>query len=193
MSPLDRASAARLLRPGRLLPTVTALVAVGVLAASPAIVPADRVSGGGALVAYDPTLVPAGAAAHVTAVYDTVGDSELTLAVTGLVPGRTYGAHVHALPCDPDDPAGAGPRFQAVPNPDERFPHDPRYVNPVNEIWLDVTTDADGAATTSTRVPWQFHPRRRAASVMIHEHATAPGPYRAGWAGEPVACVTVAL
>src|SRR5688500_9852069 len=47
---------------------------------------------------YDTTLFPSGATANVSAVVG--GTTTLVrLQVTGLLPGRHYGSHVHYLPC----------------------------------------------------------------------------------------------
>ena len=68
----------------------------------------------------------------------------------------------------------------------------PRYANPGNEVWLDLTTDAAGSASARTVVPWQFADQR-ARSVVIHAEATRTGPGEAGVAGQRVACVNVAF
>jgi len=68
---------------------------------------------------------------------------------------------------------------------------DPAYANPENEIWLDFTTDAEGAASAETTVEWTFPADRRAASVIIHAMPTATAPGEAGTAGDRAACVTV--
>jgi Cu-Zn family superoxide dismutase len=63
---------------------------------------------------------------------------------------------------------------------------DPAFANPDNEIWLDFTTDATGAAIALTTVDWTFT-GRQARSVVIHEHRTQHG----GAAGARVACLNV--
>ena len=71
----------------------------------------------------------------------------VTPAVPGLDDEHSYGAHVHAELCGPRGDA-AGPHFQNVVDPVQPGV-DPAYANPENEIWLDLTTDADGAGGTS--------------------------------------------
>jgi Cu-Zn family superoxide dismutase len=57
-------------------------------------------------------------------------------------------------------------------------------------VWLDLRTDARGAAGVETVVPWRFA-ERRARSVVIHAEPTRTGPGEAGAAGQRVACVNV--
>lgn len=70
---------------------------------------------------------------------------------------------------------------------------DPAHANPENEIWLDLTTDADGAGGATTTVPWGFESGRRARSVVVHAMPPATDPGRAGTAGARAACITVAF
>jgi Cu-Zn family superoxide dismutase len=165
--------------------------AVGIFVASPAIAGKDRVSATGDLVRYRPT-VPSAASATVLATYDTMGDSTITLRVSGLEPNTEYGAHAHVDACGAT-PRAAGPHFQHTPNPYPQNPHDPVYVNSVNEIWLDFTTDDRGTGSSTTELGWQFEPQRRAGSVMIHAHRTQLGGRDgvAGTAGAALACLTV--
>lgn len=162
-------------------------------AASPSLAGSDRVRDEGELVRYgNPTAIPQGATARVQAVYNAAGDTVVTLHVQGLLPNRQYGAHAHTFACGLDGQA-AGPHFQAVQNPDPQNPFDPAYANPVNEIWLDVTTDEDGNGAAQTKVPWQFSPERRPGSVMIHAERTRFGGQdgNAGTAGARLGCLTV--
>jgi Cu-Zn family superoxide dismutase len=53
---------------------------------------------------------------------------------------------------------------------------DPAHANPENEIWLDLTTDADGAGGATTTVPWGFESGRRARSVVVHAMPPATDP-----------------
>jgi len=181
--------------------SVAAIVAASALfAAAPALAGVDRVSVEGPLVRYAP-VVPPDARARVDAVYDTRGDSTITLRVSGLRPNTEYGAHAHVAACEGAgdsvtgarvDPRAAGPDFQLVPNPDPEAPHDRTYENPVNEIWLDLETDQSGNGVATTTVPWQFSPARRAASVIIHAERTHTGPDGPpGTAGPRLACLTV--
>lgn len=109
------------------------------------------------------------------------GDStRVRLMVTGLEPGRTFGAHVHTKPCA-DDPLASGGHYQ--------HSTDPSVPLAEREVWLDVTADADGHASTSTTVPWTFAPGT-AGSVVIHALPTNP---TTGAAGARLACTTVAF
>lgn len=175
--------------PSRLFPAVAVTAGVGVFAAAPALAGVDRISSQGTLVGYA-SAVPEDAAARVEAVYDTAGDSTITLEVTGLKPRTEYGAHAHAYPCG-ERPRDAGPDYQQVPNPDPERPRDWTYENAGNEIWLDFTTDESGDATAETTVNWQFSPGRRAGSVIIHAEHTTLGPRDAGVAGARLACLSV--
>ncbi|TDC13610.1 superoxide dismutase family protein [Streptomyces sp. 8K308] len=125
-------------------------------------------------VSYDPELVPPGA--HIT-VTEYVVDGALTVEVSarGLVPGHTYGTHVHVAPCGAD-PEAAGEHYQNKPG----------TVDAENEVWLDFTADADGAGGAISEHEWLFRPGE-AASVVLHERATGPD----GMAGDRVGCFTV--
>jgi Cu-Zn family superoxide dismutase len=143
----------------------------------------------GDAITYKPDLVPPGATAKVTS--STEGTSStVTLAVTGLVPNRTYGSHAHQKPCGPAA-ADSGAHFQH--NADPVNPSvDPAYANPQNEVWLDFTTDAQGAASvTATQAEWAFTDQAAPQSVVIHAMKTATEPGKAGTAGDRVGCVTV--
>jgi Cu-Zn family superoxide dismutase len=67
---------------------------------------------------------------------------------------------------------------------------DPRYANPRNEIWLDLTTDGNGYARSSASVDWRLGDRA-VGSVVLHAEHTHTGPGHAGTAGPRLACVTV--
>ena len=60
------------------------------------------------------------------------GQTTVEFKVPALLPDTRYGSHVHTKPCGPK-PADSGPHYQ-------------------NEIWLDFTTDAQGAATGTATV-----------------------------------------
>ncbi|HEY1973273.1 MAG TPA: superoxide dismutase family protein [Pseudonocardia sp.] len=136
---------------------------------------------------YDKTQVPEGA--HVQVVENVVNNTtKVTLTVQGLQPNRTYGAHVHKMPCGPTGEA-AGTHFQHSPDP-VKPSVDPAFANPTNEIWLDLTTDAKGDATSSSTVPWTFT-SPRAGSVVIHAEKTKTARGKAGTAGARLACVSV--
>jgi Cu-Zn family superoxide dismutase len=177
--------------------TAVAAVATGLVlfAASPSLAGSDRIRSEGQLIRYGTgDHVPAGAFARVQAVYNSAGDTIVTLHVRGLLPNHEYGAHAHQLACDPVDASAARGHFQHVPFPEGSTASDPAYANPVNEIWLDLTTDAEGNGVAQTSVPWQFSPERRAGSVMIHAEHTHTGPDGpAGTAGSRLACLTVSF
>lgn len=174
-------------------PPLTALAAAAtataLFVASPAIAGADRIRTQGDLTRYG-SAVPEGARARVAAVYTPAGDSIVTLHVWGMRPNTDYGAHAHVNPCGATGGA-AGPHFQnEVPAPGTPST-DPAYANPTNEIWLDLTTDAEGNGVAQTKVPWQFSPTRRAQSAIIHVEHTHTGPTDSGVAGTRLACLTV--
>jgi superoxide dismutase, Cu-Zn family len=138
-------------------------------------------------ITYSEDLVRVGAKGAVSAKAE--GDSTtVRFAVRGLLPDRVYGAHAHTQPCGADGDA-AGPHFQHEPDPAQPST-DPRFANPDNEVWLDLRTDARGAAGVETVVPWRFA-ERRARSVVVHAEPTRTGPGEAGVAGPRVACVNV--
>lgn len=140
-------------------------------------------------IRYDKKLVPSGAQATVTLTAEKSGVTT-KLEVSGLVPDREYGAHVHVNKCGEtgDD---AGPHFQHKKDPKEPSV-DPTYANPKNEIWLDFTTDSAGAGTASATVPWEFR-EGEANSLVLHERHTATEHGEAGTAGDRLACVSVAF
>lgn len=174
-------------RPSRTV-AAAAVTASALFLASPSIAGADRIRAEGELTRYT-SAVPADARARVSAVYTAAGDSIVTLHVWGMAPNTPYGAHAHVNPCGGTGPA-AGPHFQNVVDP--MTPSvDPAYANPTNEIWLDLTTDAEGDGVAQTKVPWQFSPTRRAHSVIIHREHTHTGPTDSGVAGARLACLTV--
>jgi Cu-Zn family superoxide dismutase len=143
-----------------------------------------------AAVTYADT-VPEGATVDVrVTTEDDDRGTEYELAVSGLEPDRDYGAHVHTRPCG-ENPDDSGPHYQDAPDP-EQPSTDPRYANEENEVWLDFTTDAEGAAETDSDVDWV--PREgEANSVVIHDHRTMTGHGEAGTAGDRLACVNVPL
>lgn len=143
-------------------------------------------------VTYDPELAPVGAGMTVSS-KESEGQTAVTLAVTGLVPDRGYAAHAHVNPCGATGDA-AGPHFKnrmdPAAGPDESST-DPTYVNPDNEIWFELQTNADGAGADTATVPFVFA-ERAPGSVVIHaEPSTATAPGQAGEAGGRVACLTV--
>lgn len=146
----------------------------------------------GAAYTYNPAVAPAGARLAVTAGM-TADRTTVRLEVAGLLPNRGYAAHVHQLPCGATG-AAAGPHHQHQVDPaagPDKPSSDPAFANPTNEIWLDLRTDAAGAGTVSTEVPFVFG-AQRPASVIVHEaERTATDPGKAGTAGARVACLNV--
>lgn len=145
---------------------------------------------GAPAVRYDPELVPDGARAHVFSLAAAGTGTNNTLAVSGLLADREYGAHVHTNPCGETGDA-AGPHFQNVPDPVQPSV-DPAYANPNNEVWLDFTTDPFGNGFANSQVDWRVN-HRDAGSVVIHETHTHTEPGNAGEAGARLACINVAF
>lgn len=139
-------------------------------------------------VTYDEDQVPAGAEARVVSLPLPGGHTKVIAFLSGLEPGRSYGAHVHTQPCGPTG-ADAGPHFQQVEAP-EGVSGDPAYANPDNEVWLDFRTGPAGNAVTTASGDWQLH-ERKAESVVIHESTTKLAPGVAGEAGSRLACLNV--
>ncbi|MBW1603458.1 superoxide dismutase family protein [Streptomyces sp. JJ66] len=137
-------------------------------------------------VTYAPGLVPPGAR---VAVRQRVSEGAMTveLRVRGVAPERTYGAHAHTRPCGPD-PADAGPHYQNVVAPPGHS-SDPAYVNPDNEVWLDITADGAGEGASRSEHAWTFRPGQ-ARSVVLHTHGTQRHG-DPGQAGQRLACFTV--
>jgi len=174
----------------RLVPMLLVSGGLVVAVVSPALAGADHVRVAGPLVRYSDS-VPAGANARVDAVYDAAGQSVISLHVWGMLPNHTYGAHAHNNACGATG-AAAGSHFQNIEDP-QKPSVNPAYANPVNEIWLDVHTDADGNGSAQTKVGWQFTPERRAHSIIIHAEPTHTGETDSGTAGARLACLTVAF
>ncbi len=141
---------------------------------------------------YNPALAPVGA--RLTANLTPAGDSTIAeLVVAGMVPNRGYAAHAHVNGCG-DDPGPEGPHYQNNEDPaatPETPSTNPEYANPDNEIWLNLRTDATGAGTARTTVPFAITDRGP-GSIVVHEaEQTATGPGNAGKAGARIACVAL--
>lgn len=173
---------------------------------------------GATAVTYDQGLVPAGAVATVS-IAQTSSGSRVWFTVAGLLPNRGYGVHLHTNPCgatgeaagphyrhhhqqpapNPPSPPGTapGPGSPSAPAAKESpqvsaasVPAaNPSDANPQNEVWLDITTRADGRASAVATHPWTFDPPPR--SLVIHAAPTKTGPSDAGDAGARVACLTL--
>jgi superoxide dismutase, Cu-Zn family len=141
--------------------------------------------------AYDVRLVPRSAAADL--MLTTVGGkTQALLTVSGFLPNRMYGAHLHVNPCGVD-PKAAGGHFQHTPDPaaSQSPSTDPAFANPTNEVWLDFDTDPKGSASSSAEVPWVTTPEHRPKSLVIHADMTLTAPGKAGTAGARIACLTL--
>jgi Cu-Zn family superoxide dismutase len=68
---------------------------------------------------------------------------------------------------------------------------DPAYANPRNEVWLDLTADAAGAAAVTTRLTWTFDEVEPPRSLVLHAEHTRTAAGTAGMAGARVACLTL--
>jgi len=141
-------------------------------------------------ITYKTDLVPAGSTAKVTS-QSGGGSSTVTLTVSGLLPNHHYGAHAHTKACGAAA-ADSGPHFQHEKDPVTPSV-DPKFANPQNEIWLDLTTDAQGKATSTSTVAWDFTDAAHPASVVVHANHTSTEPGKAGTAGDRLACVDVAF
>jgi Cu-Zn family superoxide dismutase len=87
------------------------------------------------------------------------GRTVVSIRVTGLVPGTTYAAHVHAAPCGTGEADG---HYMHVPG---------GPASPPNEIWPGpVTADRRGVARGTTTA--DFVAGEAAVSVVLHQ----PGP-----------------
>ncbi|UYP19078.1 superoxide dismutase family protein [Rhodococcus sp. Z13] len=138
---------------------------------------------------YDEAAVPVGATFDVES-EDENGRTTVTLRVMGLQPDRDFGVHVHTRPCGPN-PSDSGPHYQNQADPaatPDSPSTDPAYANPQNEIWLDLTTDAQGNGEASTTVDWEFRDGE-ANSVVLHDRHTGTAPGEAGQAGDRLACI----
>lgn len=139
-------------------------------------------------ITYDPAVVPPGATAKVTFTRTGYGTT-VALAVTGLVPDRAYGAHLHTNPCTaiPED---AGPHYQNHKDPASPSTN-PAYANPQNEVWLDFTASAAGDASSTAAHGWDFSATAPPRSLVLHAEHTHTAAGEAGKAGARVACLTI--
>jgi hypothetical protein len=96
---------------------------------------------------------------HAEMVRSADGHTQVTIHVSGLEPGVSYAAHVHAAPC-------------AVGEADGHYQHDPAGgVTPPNEIWPGPIS-ANEAGMASGRTVAGFEAGPTAVSVVVHR----PGP-----------------
>jgi Cu-Zn family superoxide dismutase len=143
---------------------------------------------------YKP-LVPIGARVKVDSWYLPDGRSVVVLRASGLAANYEFGAHAHAKACGPlGGDAGSHYQFTMEPATVPPTPStNPAYANPVNEVWLDFTTDSKGRGWAMAVQDWQPHADRRPGSVVLHIEHTHDGSDggAAGTAGARLACVTV--
>lgn len=140
---------------------------------------------------YDSKLAPVGAELSVD-VTSAADAGTVVLTVAGLVPDRGYAAHAHTEECG-DNGDAAGPHFQHKADP-KADPDKPKaaYANPENEVWLDLTTDAEGNGTSEAKVPFALSAEATPKSVVVHaDEKTATADGEAGKAGDRVACLTI--
>jgi Cu-Zn family superoxide dismutase len=137
-------------------------------------------------VTYDVKRVPLGAKLSTGSSVEN-GQTTVELKVSGLLPDTKYGSHVHTKPCGAK-PADSGPHYQNEKDPVTPSV-DPKFANAENEIWLDFTTDAQGAATGRATVKWEFR-KGEANAVVIHASHTSTEHGKAGTAGDRLACLT---
>lgn len=158
----------------------TSIAAAVAVVAVPGVAMATSVlvdHGHGPTNTYDAAYAGITTQVHAWARGDT---TTVRLMVTGLPPDRTFGAHVHTGTCAAD-PLAAGGHYQH--SVDASVPLAQR------EVWLDVTSDADGRGVATTTVPWSFV-SGTAGSVVIHALPTNPVN---GSAGARLACTSVAF
>ncbi len=155
---------------------LTALAGVVIVSAGGAkVVRAD-----GALVVFanpygNGTLNPVdGGAASVHSVTTPDGKSIVTLHVTGLVPNRSFGAHVHVAACETSQAGGHYRNDPAGP------------ATAANEVWLDFTTNAAGEGRAKAVVDFGFRVGG-ANAVVVHDHETDA----IGAAGPKLGCINV--
>jgi superoxide dismutase, Cu-Zn family len=140
-------------------------------------------------ITYDVARIPLGAKLS-TGSSVTNGQTTVELRVSGLLPNTKYGSHVHTKPCGAK-PADSGPHYQNEKDPVSPSV-DPKYANAQNEIWLDFTTDAQGAATGTATVKWEFR-KGEANAVIVHATHSSTEHGKAGTAGDRLACLTAAF
>jgi superoxide dismutase, Cu-Zn family len=165
------------------------LTGCGTSSTNQAVVNLSRTLGPAApAITYDHGQVPPGAQVSVVEKQQAGDHTEIRLQVRGLQPNRMYGAHVHVNACGLSG-QDAGPHYQNIKDPVSPST-DPKYANPKNEVWLDLMTDAQGAALAQSTLDWRFRPNG-ARSVVIHAEHTHTEPGKAGSAGARLACVSV--
>lgn len=143
-------------------------------------------------ITYDPSLAPIGAAMTATVIPTSEG-STAQLTVLGLLPNRGYAVYAYDRPCGETADA-AGTRFQDHLDPAATSASpstNPKYANPDNEIWLDVRTDAAGAGTAATTIPFVLTDRVPRSFVVHDATQTPTGPDQVADIGARIACLTL--
>jgi superoxide dismutase, Cu-Zn family len=116
--------------------------------------------------------------------FDEDGKLRIELSVAGFPASRTFGSHLHRLPCD--DAMKAGGHYQNMPFPMGGMATDPVYANATNEAWLDFETDASGKGRRELTVAWI--PRAgEAKGIIFHHMASGVG----GVSGAKLACLPI--
>ena len=129
-----------------------------------------------AIDSVNPTI---GGEARVHLVVGADGRTLVTLHVKGLPAARSFAAHLHRDPCST---SFGGPHYQSPTGTPAAF------ATPLNEVWLDFTTNAAGNGRSLAVVP--FEVLSGARSVIIHQgDNTPPG----GIAGQRLACINVSV
>ncbi|MFB9725713.1 superoxide dismutase family protein [Haloechinothrix salitolerans] len=140
---------------------------------------------------YNQRLAPVGAE---MAIEMTPTDSSTTfsLEVSGMLPNRGYAAHAHTDKCGPNpDASGGHYQHQTAPENGANTP-DPKYVNPENEFWLDLNTDADGNGRSEVTLDFEVTDWDRPRSVVVHSaQKTSAAPGNAGASGDRIACLSL--
>jgi Cu-Zn family superoxide dismutase len=111
-------------------------------------------------ITYDRSLAPVGAALTATIIPTSEG-STAELTVFGLLPNRGYLVYAYTQACGATADA-AGTRFQNRPDPGANA----RTLSADNEIGLEVRTDAAGAGTSHTTVPFVLTERAPGSMVV---------------------------
>jgi Cu-Zn family superoxide dismutase len=151
-------------------------------------------SAGAEFVVYDdpfapamagtPNPIPTTITGAATAWGTGTSKMRLQLTVSGMPQNKTYGAHLHKLPCD--DAMKGGGHYENKPPPANATANDRAYANPTNEAWVDFITDINGKGTGLAVVDWV--PRRgEAKAIVIHAMPTVEG----GTAGAKLACLPI--
>jgi superoxide dismutase, Cu-Zn family len=139
-------------------------------------------------ITYDPTLAPIGAAITATIIPTSEG-SAAEFTVLGLVPDREYAVAAHTKACGATASA-AGPRFQHQLDPAAASAQ-PEDTSADNEISLKVSTDAAGAGTSRTTVPFTLTDRIPGSIVVYGGTPNTKASSQAVDTGARIACLTL--